>query len=54
MEYKYLTGDKKRNLIPDPAEREDGPGNAESRKLIKTLLGNAGAARGLLIAGAGL
>ena len=32
-------------LDPDAEEREEGKGSVQDRRLIKTLLGNAGAAR---------
>ncbi|KAH0538774.1 hypothetical protein FGG08_004662 [Glutinoglossum americanum] len=49
-QYKLLTGDENRELRADGSERVDGSKEAADRKLTKTLLGNGGAARGLLIA----
>jgi hypothetical protein len=48
-QFKRLTGDRKRELQAEGSERVNGPGEPADRALTKTLLGNGGAARGLLL-----
>ena len=50
VEYRSLVNDSTRQLSPDASERVNGDGPIEKRPLVKTLLGNAGAARALLLA----
>ncbi|KAI9817757.1 MAG: hypothetical protein M1827_000876 [Pycnora praestabilis] len=49
--YKSLTDDTARHLEPDASERANSDRPVEERMLVKTLLGSAGAARALLLAG---
>ena len=48
--YRRLAEDATRQLSPDASERVNGDGPVEKRHLVKTILGNAGAARALLLA----
>ncbi|KAI9724795.1 MAG: hypothetical protein M1812_000071 [Candelaria pacifica] len=49
--YRKLTGDRGRQLEADAGERENGQGDVAQRRLVKTILGSGGVARGMLLAG---
>ncbi|MCJ1481832.1 hypothetical protein MMC06_001991 [Schaereria dolodes] len=50
-DFARMTGDTKRQMEPDAAERASGEGDVMARPLVKTLLGSAGVGRALLLVG---